>query len=352
MQKLASIFLLLLLSMQAVLAHGSSCGCSMRSNIGAGPIITIPAYTMPKGRFAVSLGSAYLNYGRISNYQLGKISRRKEGADDMNSHLSNTVSLSYGLTDKLSLTASYPFVINYDVREVEGGAFENIGGNSGLGDLNLIGQYKFYDSERYGLQSAFIAGLKLPTGATHRKADNGEYFEGHLQPGSGSWDTTMGLALSKQIGDFGLDFNYLYVLSTQGALDTDTGDKNIYNLALSYAINHSHDDPFSHEHQHGKHPKHKLHFLERVFPEHLFGQHLAWDLIMEANIESESAPSENGVDFDNHGGTTMFLSPGLRLSVNDNWFYNLSVGFPVIEALDGDQGGSDLQILFSVATSF
>ena len=84
----------------------------------------------------------------------------------------------------------------------------------------------------------------------------------------------------------------------------------------------------------------------------MLGKHLSWDLILEANTLWQEAPEVAGETIPNHGGTTVYLSPGLRMVMNDSWVYNLTVSLPVIQALNGLQGGSDMQVSFSVATSF
>ena len=145
-----------------------------------------------------------------------------------------------------------------------------------------------------------------------------------------------------------LDTNFLYKLTNEGKLNTDTGDVASYNIALSYPVNHSHSDPFSHQHSHDHHKT----TLEKIFPEHLLGQHIAWDLIAEINSSWEGAPEIDGERDDNHGGLTITLSPGIRAVINDRWTYNLSMGFPVIQELNGVQGHSDFQLYMGVGAAF
>ncbi len=304
---------------------------------------------MPEGTWSISIGSKYTNYGRLSSPQINRINSRGQAADDASASLRNYISLGYGITDDLTLIASYPFISNWGIRELHDAQLEDLDGNHGLGDLNLFAQYRFLKQD--SLQAAFLAGIKFPTSASERKSQHGEYYESHFQTGTGSFNPSFGLALSRQYEHFNLDANFLYVVANTNDIGASIGDSAIYNIAISYPLNHSHEQPYSHEHQEEGHEEHQGHFLESIFPQHLFGQHLAWDLILEANILSEDAPSQNDLALDNHGGTTMYISPGLRMTVDNKWFYNLSVGFPVMEALAGDQGGTDLQLLFSMGTT-
>ncbi len=344
------VLLLVLGFSSPVWAHGSNCGCSLGSSLGAGPIITIPAYTMPEGTFSVSIGTKYTNYGRLDASQIQRIASRKEGADDLAASLRNFLSLAYGLTDDWTLILSYPYSVNFGIRELEGSQLEGLGFSSGLGDLSLFTQYRFLEKPNF--QAALLAGINFPIGSSDdRSSRSGEIFEPHFQPGSGAWNPSVGLALSRQYKSFNLDANFLYLFANDNSLGTNLGDSAVYNVALSYPLNHSHEEPFEHQHAEGDHDQHPLHFMEKILPQHVWGQHLAWDLILETNLRAEDAPSHDALAFDNHGGTTMFISPGLRLTLNNSWFYNLSVGFPVLEALDGDQSGTDIQLLFSMGTS-
>lgn len=338
---------LLFLSMTAVQAHGGACGCSSFTSTGlAGPIITIPAYNLKQGVTSVSLGFGLHNSGRLNGSQISVISAgRSPHADDNYGSLGQTLAISHGITDKLSVSMVMPFIESLAFREVTGDGVVQQGHSIGFGDMTLLSKYSFYDNHKF--QSALIAGIKLPTGATNVQADNNERFEALNQPGSGSFNPIWGIAFSKQIKKVGLDANFLYRLSTKGAQNSVTGDVANYNVALSYPLNHGHEDEFHHHHEEGTKG-----IMEKIFPQHILGNHLAWDLIMEANAIWQESPEESGLTVANHGGTTVYLSPGTRIVVNDKWVYNLSLGLPVIQDLNGIQGGSDLQLSFSVATSF
>lgn len=327
-------------------AHGGGCACSSFRGAGlAGPIITIPAYTIPKGQTSLGLGLGYQNSGRLSADQITKIKKSGNHADDNYGSLIPSLSINHGFTDRFAASINMPFIINWDYREVHDEGLEELGDSIGFGDITLISQYQALSTDSF--QAALIGGIKLPTGPSNIKGNTGERFEALNQPGTGSFDPLFGLALSKQFGRFGLDSNFLYRLSTQGSQDTVVGDIANYNIAISYAINHDHDDSqFSHKHE----EVNKKTFLQKIFPEHIGSNHLTWDLILEMNSTWEERPEISEVKDINHGGTILVISPGLRMTMNDSWVYNLSLGFPVLEDLNGEQGGSDLQLFFGVAT--
>lgn len=346
MQKLFLALSFLVISMQASFAHGAGCACNaLRPTAIGGPIITIPAYTMPKGTFSIGYGLNYLNNHRLNQKQILKVIKADEHADDNYGSLNQSLSMAWGASDDLNFFVTMPFNIAYDFREVHDG-IEDLGNSIGFGDMTILAQYRFLNLSKTNL--ALLGGIKLPTGKTHVKSNTGETFEALNNPGSGSFDPLFGFALSRPVGSFGLDFNFLYKLATQGSQDTDIGDVANYNFAISYAVNHDHNKEFDHKHKHQKQKK----LLAKIFPQHLFGKHLSWDLILELNSNWEAKPEQNNIKDNNHGGTSVFLSPGIRLAVDDNFVYNFGLGFPIIEDLNGEQGGTDLQLYTGFAMSF
>ena len=87
-------------------------------------------------------------------------------------------------------------------------------------------------------------------------------------------------------------------------------------------------------------------------PEHILGQHIAWDLIFEVNTLAQGVPEIDNRRVPNHGGVIVFLSPGVRMTLNDRVVYNISAGFPVVEVYEGEQAGYDFRLFMGLATSF
>jgi hypothetical protein len=81
-----------------------------------------------------------------------------------------------------------------------------------------------------------LVGVKTPTGTTDERDNEGELFETEFQPGSGSWDPLIGLAVTRGFGRWSLDSNVLYSLATEGVQQTDLGDRFHYNGAISYRL--------------------------------------------------------------------------------------------------------------------
>ena len=115
-----------------------------------------------------------------------------------------------------------PYVHRTDIREghhehLPGGVVNNTvdyrGDSSGIGDVTLLGQWRFFNNQATRTEAAFLFGVKAPTGATNRIDALGELFETEFQPGSGSWDVLLGAAFTQRFGAWSFDANVLGVLA-------------------------------------------------------------------------------------------------------------------------------------------
>lgn len=308
----------------------------------AGPVTTISATTLPKGRWSIGLRTEYVKFDAFSDVDLENFAQQGEEIHSTEYFLSSFLGASYGFTDDLTLGLQIPYVLRNNIRE---GHLEDStpevhkhGDSKGIGDLNLLGQYRFLNSERGNFEVALLSGLKFSTGTTHAKDNDGGRFETEHQPGSGSWDPLIGIAVSKRLGQVSLDTNLLYTFVTEGAQNTDLGDLLNYNVAVSYRLG----DKTNHHHSHESitHHDHALH------------SHLAWDLVLEINGEWRQKQKVGGDKDKNSGGSLVYLSPGVRLTIGDRWSTVLSVGVPVFQDLNGEQHETDLRIILGVGVGF
>jgi hypothetical protein len=187
-----------------------------------------------------------------------------------------------------------------------------LGDSSGIGDLTLMGQYRFYNNRAAQLEMAVLVGANLPTGRTNAINNEGERFETEFQPGSGAFGGLVGLAVTKRVGAWSLDANVLYEANGTGAQDTDLGDRLLYNAGVSYRIYggagrsdgrmHAglpepmyHGGPKAHDHGHDHHH-------EDPAPR---GPSL--DLVLELNGEWHDRQRIAGVTDPNSGGNVVYL---------------------------------------------
>ena len=220
------------------------------------------------------------------------------------------------------------------------------GDTEGIGDLTLFGQYRFYGQDT-GLQASLLTGVKTPTGETDEHDDQGELFEAEFQPGSGSWDPMLGIALSRAQGRWSVDGNVLYTIATDGTQHTDLGDRFHYNGAVTYRlkgadVEASHDGALRH-HSHNGRSHHHDHAMSP--------KGLVIDAVLELNGEWQAKQTISGVDDPNSGGNVVFLSPGMRIASN-RWSGFVSVGLPIVNDLNGLQSEPTYRLFGGVLVGF
>jgi Putative MetA-pathway of phenol degradation len=335
----------------------------------AGPIATISATTLEKGETVAGIVFETVKFNAFSDAQLGSFAGQHLHVHSLDAILVPSLVFAYGLTSDLTISARLPYISRQNIREGhhEHGhcdtppcpAHNDVvarGDADGIGDLTLLGQYRFYRDRGSQIEGALLLGLKVPTGRTDVRDTGGVRFETEFQPGSGSWDPLLGLAFTKRFGAWSFDANVLYVLATEGAQETDLGDRFQYNAAVSYRILGGLSAPSGRMHAgalpepmyHGgpKGRPHKHHHEEAPAP-----QGPALDLVLELNGEWHDRQEVAGVRDPNSGGSVVFLSPGLRLSY-ERWSGFVSVGVPVVNDLNGLQAEPDWRLLTGVAVSF
>lgn len=299
-----------------------------------GPISTISATPIPAGTWGLGLRSEIINNDAFSTEQLEDFAANGlEGVHSIDRLNSTSLSLSYGVTDNLSVNSRIPYIERRNIRESEleeGEAEAHTHGDSvGFGDLLVLAQYKISNSKKSDISLQF--GVKAPTGETDVKDNDGIRFETEFQPGSGSWDFLLGTAISKNINGFSYHANILFNLTTQGSQSTEIGDALSYNAALSYrmALTDTHDP----DHDHASHDHADLE-----------SSTAKWDLLIELNGVTRVKNEIAGIKDQNSGGTTVFLSPGIRLSSGKFGGF-ISVGVPVIEDQNGKQTDINTRIV-------
>jgi len=322
----------------------------------SGPILTIPGTTLMKGSAIAWLAFEHISFDELSNAVLEQGAAAHEHVHSLRSIESPTGGFAHGFTDRLMFSLQLPYVSRTGIREAEHqhihGATEMVvnevierGDSEGIGDLSVLGQYRFTGKDS-GLQASLLFGVKTPTGVTDERDDEGELFETEFQPGSGSWDGLFGLALTQPIGRWSLDSNVLYIVATEGAQDTDLGDRFHYNGAVSYRLigaGTAEATERHHEHQHiqGHHYEHRARG----------NSGFAVDAVLEINGEWQAKQDIAGETDPNSGGNVVFLSPGVRLTSNA-WSGFVSFGLPIVNDLNGEQSEPEYRLVGGIAVGF
>lgn len=313
-----SLFLVLLLC-NRVWAHHPT---GVTGTGHAGPIITISATPIEKGKIPIAVQSEFIDMDPFPDDEMIGFSNSGKNAHSLDSIFHTVLGVGYGLTDDLTLGFKIPYVRLDNIREAhadEPGEIHPHGDAKGMGDISLFGQYRFLNLKADKIESALIFGLKMPTGKTTDKDIGGERFETEFQPGSGAWSPIAGIAFTKRFDRLSIDTNIMYTLATEGAQDTDLGDLFNYNAAVSY----------------------------RAF----LNKELTWDVIIEANGEWKDKQEIGGVRDENSGENAIFLTPGTRVSWKQ-WSAYVSVGFPVVQDLNGIQNKIGTKTMVGITVGF
>ena len=202
------------------------------SAYGSGGGVTVfSPDTLDRGHWAAGLRLTYTRPEQRSDAELAALASEHIHAHNTDYNLSASLGLAYGVSHHLTISAELPYVRRDHLREGthehDGGValngVEQLGSIAGIGDVNLLAKYRLTEGERSGF--ALIAGIKLPTGSTHRRSPDGERLETEHQPGSGSWDPIIGASASTGAGPVQLTASALYQVSTRGAQQTRLGNR-------------------------------------------------------------------------------------------------------------------------------
>lgn len=339
------------------------------SNTGsAGPINTVSATTLEAGHGAIAFLAEYIKLGGVTDPDLVSAASRHIHAHAIGTIQSYSIAGVYGVTDDLMLAARLPYVRRTDIREGHhahgpGGGVSNTvdarGDAAGIGDLTVLAQWRFFKNAKTGTELAALGGFKAPTGRTDHRDVFGALFEAEFQPGSGSWDWLLGLAFTQRFGPVSFDANVLGIITGDGTQNTNLGNRFLYNAAVSYRIigytaphEHAHAQLTSPLLAHGPEPHGKFpikapraHTHETLVPV------FALDLILEVNGEWHDYERTFDIAELNSGGTTVYVSPGIRASYGAVSGF-ASVGIPVINRLNGIQSEPTWRAFGGVAYAF
>ena len=304
-------------------------------NEASGAINTISSAPIVARSWSFGLRSEIIENDAFSSSQLESFaSAGIEGVHSVDKIVSTSVTVNYGLTANTSISARLPYVKRTNIREgeLEGGVPEthSHGDSAGLGDLLLVGRHQLIASSK--LNASMLLGIKAPTGKTDLTDKEGVRFETEFQPGSGSWDYLLGASISTNRGNLGYHASLLYNKTTEGSQSTENGDAISYGAALTYLLTHNHDGHAHHDSPASSSGKMKI------------------DLSIELNGETRRRNKISGVSEQHSGGTTITLSPGIRIS-SEKISGFVSYGIPLQTNHKGKQTDIENRIVAGLSIS-
>lgn len=292
---------------------------------GAGAVYTMSADTMERGGVYIGINREYIGNRSLSdNAIIDAIEGGAEHLHSIDATDNYSLSLSYGLSDRLTLNINLPYVIRWNIRAGElhdegmglAGEVHAHGDIGGLGDLSILVQYKVYDNSH--TKVALLGGLKLPTGKSDLK-EGDEAIEADLQPGSGSWDYFAGVALTHEFEDFSFHASTLYKYNTEGVEESRLGDIFTYNAAIAF------------------HLMGAMHTHNGIQEEHHGTVDYSVDCFAELNGEIAEPDSFGGKDAQNTGHHLLYFTTGLQLLTQSEYSAFVSFSVPLYQHFKGLQ---------------
>jgi hypothetical protein len=179
----------LLLASPAVAHHPSGVG----SSGGAGPIATIPATTLEEGRSAAAVFFEMVKIAPFSDAELKTFAGQHIHAHSLDAILAPTLIYAYGVTNDLTVIGRLPVVTRQDIREGHhshgpaGNTVDERGDSSGIGDLTLLGLYRFYNNKtasrlRPGEPTNTTSSASVSRRSSSRAAGRGTASSGRRSP--------------------------------------------------------------------------------------------------------------------------------------------------------------------------
>ena len=175
------LFALMLGSVPAAAHHPTG----ITSTRSGGPIVTIPGTTLQQGAFSAFVNFENTSFDALSDAVLEAAAGRHDHVHSLGTIQSPSTGFAYGVTDRLMLSLILPYVVRTGIREghhhhVAGGVIDNEavnrGDTEGIGDLTVLGQYRFL-GESNSFQASLLAGFKAPIGTTSERDREGDRFE-------------------------------------------------------------------------------------------------------------------------------------------------------------------------------
>jgi hypothetical protein len=212
----------------------------------------------------------------------------------------------YGLTERITLLATLPYAVN---KIEEGGVSET---SSGLSDPELTVIADMVETEMGDFEMNATVGTRIPLGEGDQHNEHGDRLEQHLQAGTGAWGLAFGLQAAHPLLAIPLFYGIGYQFNGSNSNDFSYGDVFRLNVATQIPLGST----------------------IRV--------------LAEGNLRY-AAKDKEGEEVDaNSGGTVVYLSPGLRISLPAGLALRGQVQIPVVEDLFGVQ---DEDVNFQIGLS-
>jgi len=303
------------------------------------------AETLPQGEVSISYRVDFTSFQGIFEKEIKDMTLAIFASGIDHVHLDalrqsvlQTMTVSYGITDNLEVSWGMPGQYRaIDMREGHTHAdgsygYHSFGDIVGTTDSWITGKWQAVKGD-WG-KAAVLAGIKIPTGTTDARSKeppsstNSRILALDLQPSSGAIDWNLGLSFTRLITDqLSLDADARYTV--RGTYSNfRAGDRFDGGIALAYRLIRDEAGSFA-----------IGPFLEGNFTS--LAKNQEWDTVEEVWAEEVFT-----------GGTSFYVSPGLKASAGKNFSLALGVQLPLVQNLNSIQQKIDAKATAALSASF
>jgi hypothetical protein len=223
-------------------AHAcAACGCTLSKDWGTQGITTTPGFTADLSYDYLKQDQQRYGTGSASFAQINDRWQQGQEIEDYTTTQTTTLSLNF-TGDSWGVAAQLPFVHRthgtYGSMDTSAPSTTYPDNSSylsssdnGIGDIRIVGRYTGFSSDK---SSGVIGGIKLPSGSTSAKFNNGvDTLDRSLQIGTGSTDLILGGFITGNIAEYG----WFAQGTVQHAITTQSIDAADYKPGDAYALN-------------------------------------------------------------------------------------------------------------------
>ena len=223
----------------------------------------------------------------------------------------------YGLRHDFQLSAILPW-IDRELRVDDPTGPDRLS-SSGPGDFAMVAKWRVHrwDSVGTATNLAVMAGLETPTGEDGERS-GGTLLPPDLQPGSGSWDPSIGAAITHEPGRWRFNAAALYQRNGKGAQDHKAGDELFFELAAG----------------------------NRFWLEPYPGPFMRFDALVRYRHQGRA--SDEGDSVSNSGGDLLTVGATLAFRPRPTLDFQVFVELPVWQDVNGTQLEEDISFFFAI----
>jgi hypothetical protein len=264
----------------------------------------------------------YVSYAHVNVPEANHI---VDSGRDTHGHVNEwdvTERFGYAVTSDLLLTLAQ----GYRSLKMLGIDDDDLGKNersAGPSDLDFGIAYRFLHQKSKGcpVDLVVFGDIKFPTGVTNNRKPTGDLFETEDQPGTGSFNETIGLSAGKTWGRWSATAAYAFTYKGEGSQEFKEG--NVNRLALNASRKMTPDD-------------------------------WGWALFLSQGFQGwiENRAVDHHVTSPDHGGDFIYAVPGISVRPNRHLILTASAAVPVYQQENGFHQKDNYSVQFNIGIRF